>query len=61
MSNLMFFLAENYKIGILSLSGVVITLYIYVSMFSLFSSRKKGINVTIGAMIPFWNLKYFFM
>lgn len=57
----MFFLAENYKIGILSLSGVVITLYIYVSMFSLFSSRKKGINVTIGAMIPFWNLKYFFM
>ena len=54
----MYWLAENYWIGIGVATGIVVLLYVGISLLVFFNARKMGVNVAIGAMIPVWHFKY---
>lgn len=54
----MYWLAENYRIGIGVSTGIVVLMYVCISILVLLKSRKMGVNVSIGAMIPIWHFKY---
>ena len=54
----MYWLAENYWVGIGVSTGVVVLVYVCISILVLLKSRKMGVNVSIGAMIPLWHFKY---
>ena len=59
-SNTMAWLAENYWVVIGVLSGIIISLYVLVSVLVCVGARKRGVDVAIGAMIPLWHIKYAF-
>lgn len=54
----MYWLAENYWVWIGVSTGVVVLVYVCISILVLLKSRKMGVNVSIGAMIPIWHFKY---
>lgn len=54
----MYWLAENYWIGIGVSTSIVALMYVCISILVLLKSRKMGVNVSIGAMIPIWHFKY---
>lgn len=54
----MYWLAENYRIGVGVSTGIVVLMYVCISILVLLKSRKMGVNVSIGAMIPIWHFKY---
>lgn len=58
MSETMAWLALNYQLGIALLTAVVVILYVSIGLWVLFKSRKLGVDVAVGSMIPLWRLKY---
>lgn len=57
----MFWLAENYKIGIGVATGVAVLVYVGISLLMFFKARKFGKDVSVCAMIPLWHIKYAFL
>lgn len=58
MSETMAWLALNYKIGIAVSTSVAVLLYVLTGLLIMFKSRKLGVDVAVGSMIPIWRLKY---
>lgn len=50
------YLADNYKVGIPVLCGVVVLGYLVFSIRLIVTSRREGLNVCMSAMIPAVNL-----
>ena len=59
-SEIMYWLAENYWYGVGVATAVVVAFYILVSISICSGARKRGVDVSIGAMIPVWHIKYVF-
>ena len=59
-SEIMAWLAENYWVGIGVTTAVVVAMYVLISILVCSGARKRGVDVSIGAMIPFWHIKYAF-
>ena len=60
MSEIMAKLAENYQIGIGVTSGILIVIYVVVSIFAIIKRRKLRGYVSVLGMIPFFNISLFF-
>lgn len=58
VSEIMYWLAENYWVGIGVASGIVILSYVGISLLVFFKSRKMYVDVAVGAMVPLWHFKY---
>lgn len=56
----MYWLAASYQLGIGIATGVIVLMYVGISLAMFFHARKKGVNVSVCAMIPVWHLKYAF-
>ena len=58
MKETMAWLATNYKIGIGVATGVFVILYVVTGVLICLNARKRGMDVSIGAMIPVWRISY---
>lgn len=59
-SEIMAWLATNYWIGIGCTTGIVVLIYLIVSVLICVRARKRGVDVAVASMIPLWHLKYIF-
>lgn len=56
MAELMLFLQEQYLLGMVAGSLIVVGVYLYISIWLLLRARKVGLDVGVSAMIPVYNL-----
>lgn len=60
MKEMMASLAENYQLGIGVITGVLVVIYITISVLAIVKRRKVYSNVSVLGMIPFYNITFFF-
>lgn len=60
MPAIMLSLAENYQWGIGIISGVIIAIYITISIISMMKVRKRKGIISIACMIPIVNIFFLF-
>lgn len=60
MKEMMATLAENYQLGIGVITGILVIMYITISVLAIIKRRKVYGNVSVLGMIPFYNITFFF-
>ena len=53
---IMIVLADRYVIGIACLSFLIVVGYLVFSVLLVIRARRVGMDICVGAFIPFWNL-----
>lgn len=61
MADTMKTLADNYTVGIAVTAGVIILIYVVISIFTLLRRRKYKGDISLLCMIPIVNVVVFFL
>lgn len=61
MQDFMKYWADNYQLGIGIITGVLVIIYILVSIFSIRVRRKRKGDISLLGMIPLFHIALFFM